>query len=134
MTTLRLEEIKNIGVVGVGTMGHGIALTYALAGYNITMMDITETILNNAVRQIGNDLQGFVANGLVSEDAVEKTLLRIKTTKKIEEVAEEADFITEAVFEDAELKRRIFTELDGRCPERTIIASNTSFLNVFEIF
>ena len=82
-------------------MGHGIALTYALAGYGITMMDRTETILSNAVRQIANDLQGFVANGLVSEDAVDKTLLRIKTTKKIEEVAEEADFITEAVFEDA---------------------------------
>jgi 3-hydroxybutyryl-CoA dehydrogenase len=105
---VRLEDIRNIGVIGAGTMGHGIALTYALGGYNVTMMDIREAALNKAIHHIGNDLQTFVDNSVIYQNEVEKTLLRIRTTNKIDEVAKEADFITETIVEDAEAKRRVF--------------------------
>ena len=125
---MRLEDIRNIGVIGAGTMGHGIALTYALGGYKVIMMARREATLNNAIRQIGNDLQTFVDNSVIPKNEIEKTLLRIRTTNKIDEVAKEADFITETIAEDAEAKRRIFEVLDNLCPKHTIFASNTSSL------
>ena len=125
---MRLEDIRNIGVIGAGTMGHGIALTYALGGYNVTMMDIREAALNNAIHHISNDLQTFVDNSVIYQNEVEKTLLRIRTTNKIDEVAKDADFITETIVEDAEAKRRVFDVLDNLCRQHTIFASNTSSL------
>jgi len=125
---VQLEDIKNISVIGAGTMGHGIGLTYALGGYKVVLNARRETTLSNALRQIRNDLSTFADSGLISQDMIEATLSRITTTNKLKEAVKEADFVTETVAEDVEVKRKVFSDLDVLCPEHTILASNTSTL------
>jgi len=125
---MKLEDIRKIGVIGAGIMGHGIALTYALGGYQVTIQDRRETILSNAMRQIRNSLATFADNGLIAQNTIEETLSRITTTNKLEEAVKEVDFVTETIAEDVEMKRQVFTDLDALCPGRTILASNTSSL------
>lgn len=77
---MQLEDIKNISVIGTGTMGHGIGLTYALGGYEVALNDTSEAILDNAVSHIRDALKTFVESGLISQDMTEETLSRITTT------------------------------------------------------
>lgn len=125
---MQLEAIKNISVIGAGIMGHGIGLTYALEGYQVTLMARRETTLSNALRQIKNDLLTFAESNLITEDRIEETLSRITTTTSLKTAAEKADFVTETVVEEAAVKKEIFTKLDNLCPKHTILASNTSTL------
>ena len=125
---MQLEDIRNISVIGAGTMGHGIVLTYALGGYEVSLNARRETSLSNALEHIRNDLKTFAENGLISQDMVEETLSRIATTTKLEEAVKDADFVTETIAEDVEAKTRIFASLDVLCPRHTIFASNTSSL------
>jgi len=125
---VQLEDIRNISVIGAGIMGHGIGLTYALGGYKVALSARRETTLGNAMRHISDDLKTFAENDLISQDMIEETLSRITTTNKLEEAVKDADFVTETVVEDVEVKRKIFSHLDVFCPEHTIFASNTSSL------
>jgi 3-hydroxybutyryl-CoA dehydrogenase len=125
---MKLEDIRNISVIGAGTMGHGIGLTYALGGYKVTLNDTSEALLSNAINHIRDDLKTLSDNELISPDMIESTLSRITTTAKLEEAAKDADFVTEAVSENVDVKRKVFSALDTLCPERTILASNTSSL------
>jgi len=123
---MQLEDIRNISVIGVGIMGHGIGLTYALDGYNVTLNARQETSLSNALRHIRYALGTFVEGGLISQDMLEATLSRITTTTHLKEAVKDADFVTEAVPDDAEVKTKLFGDLDVLCPEHTILASNTA--------
>jgi len=123
---MQLEDIRKISVIGAGIMGHGIALTYALGGYNITLNARRETSLSNALKHIRYALETFVEGGLISQDMSEVTLPRITTTTHLEEAVKDADFVTETVPEDAEVKTEIFSDLDVLCPKHAILASNTS--------
>lgn len=125
---MNLENIKNITIVGAGLMGHGIGLAYALGGYQVTLNDLNETVLKRAMDNMKYALEMFLENEVITPKAAEETLRRIKTNVHLEEAVREADFVTEAVLEDLELKRRLFKDLDNFCPKHTILASNTSSL------
>lgn len=125
---VRLEEIKNIAVVGAGLMGHGIALTYALAGFRVFLNDLNDEILKNAFAHIQENLEIFAENNLIKREAVKETLARITLTSDLEKAVRGADFVTEAIIEERTAKRELFNQLDRLCPPHTIIASNTSSL------
>jgi len=127
---MQLEDIRKISVIGVGIMGHGIGLTYALGGYNVTLNARRETSLSNALKHIRYALGTFVEGGLISQDMLEATLSRITTTTHLEEAVKDADFVTEAVPDDTEVKTKLFGDLDVLCPEHIIFASNTATLTL----
>ncbi|MFC2029346.1 3-hydroxyacyl-CoA dehydrogenase family protein, partial [Chloroflexota bacterium] len=120
------NEIKRILVTGAGFMGHGIGQEFALAGHRVVLHDLTDGRLQKAIEQIGRNLRQLADWGLVSTAQIEPALERIQATTSIEDAAQGADFVVEAVFEDLELKQQVFRDLDTLCPEHTILASNTS--------
>ena len=130
---MELSQIKHIAVVGSGIMGHGIAQTFALGGYEVTLNDISDEVLNKAIQQIRSNLDTFVEFGITAPEGAKKALSRIKTSKSLKEAARESDFVVEALPEVMDLKKCIVRELDETCPSHTIIASNTSGLSLTEM-
>jgi len=126
--SIKTEDIKNIAVVGAGLMGHGICMNFALAGYKVTLNDVNETILKNAIDHIKSNLLFFHDNGLVEKDQVDEAISRVEISSRLEEAVRNADFVTEAIVEDIDVKSRLFKLLDEYCPGHAIIASNTSSL------
>jgi len=130
---MKLSQIRKISVIGSGIMGHGIAQTFALGGYEVTLNDISEELLNKAVQHLSSNLNSFVECGSTTPEGAREALSRIKTNKNLNEAAKESDFVVEALPEVMDLKKRIFKELDKTCPPHTIIASNTSGLSLTEM-
>jgi 3-hydroxybutyryl-CoA dehydrogenase len=127
-----MEKFKKILIVGAGTMGHGIAQAFAQNGYQVSLVDLVEQALSRADILIKSSLSTMVEAGLIKEDEVALVLARITPTTQLEEAVEEADLAIECVIEDKEAKRDIFKKLDANCPPRTILASNSTFLNIFD--
>jgi 3-hydroxybutyryl-CoA dehydrogenase len=125
---VKLEEIKKIGVVGTGTMGHGIGLSFALWGYPTVMSDVSDDILRNAMGRIRSVLDTFVEAGVVTRKQAGDTIGRITTTTDLAVLAREVDYVCEAIIERPEDKKELFNKLDAMCPPHTILASNTSTL------
>ena len=125
---MHIEEIRKIGVIGAGLMGHGIAQEFALAGYDVYLQDVNGGRLREAEGNIRTNLAKLAELGAITEAQAEAALGRVRTGTVLAEAGRDADVIIEAVFEDLTLKQEIFRELDGLCPERTILASNTSTL------
>lgn len=125
---MNLQDIKRVGVVGVGTMGHGIALNFALHGYPTLICDLNDDILKKAVRNIESALALFVDEKLIKKRRANEALSLISTTTSLEELAAGSDFVTEAIVERSEDKKQLFNRLDKLCPPHTILASNTSWL------
>jgi len=125
---MKLEDIKKVGVVGAGVMGHGIALSFALGGYPTIMNDLTGEILDKAMENIKSTAGLFVEEGLITCKRADEAVSRITTTLDLAQVAANSDFITEAITERSRDKRELFNELDRMCPPHTIIVSNTSGL------
>jgi len=123
---LRLEDIKRIGIVGAGTMGHGIAISYALWGYPVVMSDLNGEILEKSRTQIRFSLDGFVEEKVIPRRQAEQSLARIRTTTDLSDLAVDVDFVCEAIVEKAPAKRELFNKLDKLCPPHTILATNTS--------
>ncbi len=123
---MNVDEIHRIAVVGAGLMGHGIAQEFALAGYEVHLHDLTEEKLQQALKNIQANLQMLMGLGIVTREQVETTPNHIHITPLLKDAVSEADVVIEAVLEDLPLKQRVFQELDQMCPERTILASNTS--------
>jgi 3-hydroxybutyryl-CoA dehydrogenase len=123
---LRLEDIKRIGVVGAGTMGHGIAISFALWGYPVTMRDLNEEILEQSQAQIRSSLEAFVEEEVIPRRQAQQTLARIQTTTDLAALTADVDFVCEAIVERAKEKRELFNKLDELCPPHTILATNTS--------
>lgn len=126
-------EVKKIGVIGAGIMGRGIAHVAALGGFEVTLRDISNEILEKALGIIKSDLEKGVARGKVKAEDMEKALGRIKLTLSLAEAAQEADLIIEAVPEDLELKWEIFRELDRLARPEVIFATNTSAKSITEL-
>ncbi|MBA7653856.1 3-hydroxybutyryl-CoA dehydrogenase [subsurface metagenome] len=122
-------EIKNVSVIGAGTMGSGIAQVTAQAGYNVTMEDIGEELLERGLASIDKSLGRGVKKGSISEQDKASIMSRISTAIGLSS-AKDADLVIEAVLEELELKLDIFKELDSICREHTILASNTSALPI----
>ena len=125
---MTLEEIFHIAVIGAGLMGHGIAQEFATAGYTVHLHDITDEKLATAQAQIEKNLHLLAENGIITAENITSTLQRVHTATDLAAVAENADFVVEAVTENLPLKQQIFSELDAMCQPHTILASNTTAL------
>ncbi|TVZ54817.1 3-hydroxybutyryl-CoA dehydrogenase [Lutibacter sp. Hel_I_33_5] len=125
--------MKNIAVIGAGTMGNGIAHTFAQFGYNVQLIDISEAALSKGIATITKNLDRMVAKEKISTTDKENTLANITTYTSIKKGVQYASLVVEAATENKELKLKIFKELDEGCPDDTILASNTSSISITEI-
>jgi len=125
-------EIRNVAIIGAGTMGSQIAEVAAMYGFNVKMEDISEEILRKAVERIREELKKSYARGYLKED-VENVMNRITTTTDLKEAVKDADLVIEAVPEILELKKRVFSEIDKYAPKHAILTSNTSSLSITEL-
>ena len=125
--------MKNISVIGGGTMGNGIAHIFAQKGYKVSLIDIKQEFVNKALQSIEDNLDRQVKKGSIDEDLKHETLLNIRTFTDLEKGVYEADLVVEAASEDLEIKLEIFRKLDKFCPENTILASNTSSISITKI-
>ncbi|MEW6469246.1 MAG: 3-hydroxybutyryl-CoA dehydrogenase [Bacteroidota bacterium] len=125
--------MKNITVIGSGTMGNGIAHVFAQHGYAVSLVDISEEALKKALATIGKNLDRQVTKGSITEADKSATLGNIRTFTKVAEGASSADLVVEAATENVEIKLNLFRELDKVCPANTILASNTSSISITRI-
>lgn len=122
--------MKNIAVIGAGTMGNGIAHVFAQHGYQVNLTDISQDALDKAVGTIQTNLDRMAAKGAISPTEVSDTLKNISTHTKLENGARGVDLVVEATTENMDLKLSIFKQLDKVCESRTILASNTSSISI----
>ncbi|HEY97600.1 MAG TPA: 3-hydroxyacyl-CoA dehydrogenase family protein [Dehalococcoidia bacterium] len=125
-------EIKNVGVVGCGIMGSGIAQVCAQSGYNITISEISDEVLNKGLKSIETILTRSVDKGRISRQDRESVLALIKGTTNMEDFSD-CELVIEAATEDLDIKKGIFSTLDKVCPRHTILATNTSVLSVSDM-
>jgi len=125
-------EIKKIGVVGAGTMGNGIAQAAAQIGCDVVMRDIEDAFVDRGMKSIDKFLSKSVEKGKLDAKEKDNILGRIQGTTDMSQL-KDVDFVIEAVFEDLELKKSVFKELDELCRPEVIISSNTSSMSLTEI-
>ena len=125
--------MKNIAVIGAGTMGNGIAHTFAQFGYQVNLIDISEASLKKGIATITKNLDRMLAKEKISEDDKQQTLANISQFTSLEEGVKNADLVVEAATENEKIKLDIFRTLDEVCPENTILASNTSSISITKI-
>ena len=121
-----------IAIIGTGTMGNGIAQAFAQGGYDVVMKDLSDELLQKAVKNIDNSLSRLVAKEKLNENDKQQILSRITTTLSYDDI-KDAGLVVEAIAENMELKKRVFRELDEACNADCILASNTSSLSITEI-
>ena len=127
------QEPQRVSVIGAGLMGHGIAQIFATRGYAVTLTDVKEELLSKALEGVRSNLTLMAEKGIGRREDIDSILARIKTTVDMAEAADGAYCVIEAVFENLELKQKIFQDLDALCPEGTILATNTSVISITEI-
>ena len=125
--------MNNITVLGAGTMGNGIAHVFAQNNFKVNLVDISSKALENAIKTISKNLDRMVAKEKISEDDKNSTLNNLSTSNSIENGVKEADLVVEAATENTALKIKIFKQLDELCPEKTILATNTSSISITKI-
>lgn len=125
--------MKTIAVIGAGTMGNGIAHTFAQFGFQVNLIDISEASLEKGLKTIEKNLDRMVSKGSIDEDKKQGTLNAITTYTALEEGVKEADLVVEAATEQEALKLKIFSELDATCKPETILATNTSSISITKI-
>lgn len=121
--------MKKIGVIGAGTMGTGIAHVSALSGFDVTLVDIEQNLLEHSLTSIKKGLKRQVDKGKIYQEEMNAALVRIQTITEMKSLSSE-DIVIEAATENKEVKISIFSELDTFCPEKTILASNTSSISI----
>ncbi|MGB2625671.1 MAG: 3-hydroxybutyryl-CoA dehydrogenase [Candidatus Acidiferrum sp.] len=126
---MKVDSIKTIGVLGAGTMGNGIAHSFARSGYNVILRDVEQRFLNRAIETIGKNLDRELKKGKLTEAEKPEVLARLKTVTDFKAL-EAADFVVEAVPEKLEIKRAVLTEVDRLLRPEVILASNTSSISV----
>lgn len=125
--------MKNVAVIGAGTMGNGIAHAFAQSGFKVQLIDVSENALKKGIGIITKNLDRMVAKEKISEAQKEETLGNITTFTSITEGVEYAGLVVEAATENIDLKLKIFKQLDQDCPEDTILATNTSSISITQI-
>lgn len=125
--------MKNIAVIGAGTMGNGIAHTFAQSGFNVQLIDINDEALSKGMATITKNLDRMLSKEVISEIQKSDTLNNIKTYNSLAEGVKNADLVVEAATEAVDLKLKIFRQLDDICSEHTILASNTSSISITQI-
>lgn len=130
---MKAEDVKSIAVLGAGTMGHGIAEVAALSGYDVNMRDIDEKPLEDGMNRIKWSLNKFVEKGKITDEEAKTATERIETFIDLDDSLSGVDLVIEAAPENMELKKQIFSDLNDLCPEKTILATNTSGLSITEM-
>ena len=125
--------IKNISVIGAGTMGNGIAHVFAQAGFAVTLIDVNAAQLEKAISIIGKNLDRQVVKETISEDQKKAALASITTEPDIALGVQNAQLVIEAATENTELKLKIFKQIDEAAPEDCILATNTSSISITKI-
>ena len=125
--------MKNIAVIGAGTMGNGIAHVFAQNGFTVQLIDLNEAQLEKAVATISKNLDRQVAKGSLTEEQKAQTLANLSTTNSIETGVANAELVVEAATENVDLKLKIFQTLDANAPANCILASNTSSISITKI-
>lgn len=125
--------MKNISVIGAGTMGNGIAHTFAQFGFNVSLIDVSNDALKAALTKIEKNLDRMVSKEKISESDKADTLSRISTFTSIQDGVKSAELIVEAATENTELKLNIFREMDKHANANAILASNTSSISITKI-
>jgi 3-hydroxyacyl-CoA dehydrogenase len=130
---MKLSDIRRSLVVGAGAMGHGIAQVYAIAGYEVDLVDAQATALDLARERIRTSLARLAEFGTIRREDGPAILARIRLTTDLASVAPHADVVTEAIVEDRDAKQELFTNLDRWLRPDALVASNTSGLDVFAL-
>ncbi|HEX3072451.1 MAG TPA: 3-hydroxyacyl-CoA dehydrogenase NAD-binding domain-containing protein, partial [Ignavibacteriales bacterium] len=126
-------EIKNVAVIGAGTMGSGIAHVFALEGYRVNIIDIKKEFLEAALKNISANLDRQVKKNIITEESKAAALNNIKIVTGIENTPHDVDLAIEAATEKKEIKLNIFSQLDKILSKESIIASNTSSISITEL-
>lgn len=130
MTTTKQDRIA---IIGAGLMGHGIAQIFAIHGFQVSLLDVSEEFLAKAIENVRANLTLLAKNGIGKREDIEGAVARIKTTRDLREAVSGARFVVEAVAEQLELKQKLFQEMDEICSQDAILATNTSVISITEI-
>lgn len=125
--------MKNVTVIGGGTMGNGIAHVFAMTGHQVSLVDVSQDALEKAIATITKNLDRMVAKEKITEEEKASTLANIKTHNSLKEGVDGAELVVEAATENIDLKLKIFKEIDSLAPEVAILASNTSSISITQI-
>lgn len=125
--------MKNVAVIGAGTMGNGIAHTFAQCGYNVQLIDISQDSLDRGMATIAKNLDRMVSKEKITEADKAETLGNITTFTSIKDGVQNTDLVVEAATENLNLKLKIFKDLDALCSKETILATNTSSISITQI-
>src|SRR6185312_8709476 len=123
-------DIKNIAVIGAGTMGNGIAHVFAQNNFSVNLVDVSQNQLDKAIATIKKNLERQVVKNVISEEVKNKTIENIQTFTSLKEGVQKSDLIVEAATENLDLKLKIFREIDEHAGENCILASNTSSISI----
>lgn len=130
---MNLNDIKNVLIIGAGTMGHSIAQVYAQNGFNVSLVDIDEEILAHAIELIDMNLNILADFDRIKRNEIETIKNRINISTDLKKNAEIADVVVEAIKEEPNTKLEVFEKLSNYCRTDTILASNSSTLDIFKI-
>lgn len=134
---MSLEDIKKITNIGAGTMGHAITLQFALKGYPVNLLDMTEEMteeaLKNGLEKIESDLRTYVKAGIITKNEIPAIMARISITTDYPDALTGADFVIESVVESMDVKKMIWQKIENLVKPQTILATNTSGLSPTEI-
>jgi 3-hydroxybutyryl-CoA dehydrogenase len=125
--------IKNIAVIGAGTMGNGIAHLFAQNDFSVSLVDVSPNQLDKALDTIQKNLDRQVSKNTISEEIKNKTIQNISTYTSVKEGVQKSDLVIEAATENLDLKLKIFKEIDEHAPQNCILASNTSSISITKI-
>lgn len=125
-------EIKKVGVLGAGTMGHGIAQVFASSGYEVVLVDAAHDLVHAGVEKIRKSLEKLLEKGKITAEQKNDALSLIKTHTDISNLSD-VDLVVEAIIENAEVKKSVFKELDKTCKTDAILASNTSSISITSV-
>jgi 3-hydroxybutyryl-CoA dehydrogenase len=128
-----MSDIKNVSVIGGGTMGNGIAHVFAMSGFKVTLVETKQEYLDKALYTIEKNLDRMLSKQKITTEEKEKTLSRIHSSLNTVEGVQKADVVIEAIPENFELKKKVFQEIDEYAPDNTILASNTSSISITKL-
>lgn len=129
---MKLDDIKRIGVVGAGQMGSGIAQVAAVSGWEVLLLDVSDAVLQTAMKRIQEGLARAVTKGALKPDQTVPTLARLRTTRRLQDLAE-VQLVIEAASENDALKLDLFRQMGCLCKPETILASNTSSISITKL-
>jgi len=130
---MKLDNIHKVAVLGSGTMGPGIAQTFAQGGYPVCVWSKWPEEHERALRVVRTNLETFVQHDMLRKAEIEPIAGRLTFTTALEAAVKDADVVVECIIENLEIKKDVFLQLDALCKDDAILASNTSFLNIFEV-